>query len=41
MHPSLQLNQDANVYVSESDPGKAFNLQLSPGRQAYLVRVKC
>ncbi len=34
---TIHLHQDANVYVSESDAGQAFDLSLGQDRQAYLV----
>lgn len=34
---AITLHQDANVFVSESDAGVSFDLQLAPNRQAYLV----
>jgi redox-sensitive bicupin YhaK (pirin superfamily) len=33
----IQLHADANVFVSESDGGVSYDLQLAAGRQAYLV----
>lgn len=33
----IQLHADANVFVSENDGGVSYDLQLAPGRQAYLV----
>eukprot|EP00199_Chlamydomonas_sp_CCMP681_P005934 CAMPEP_0119109960 /NCGR_PEP_ID=MMETSP1180-20130426/25300_1 /TAXON_ID=3052 ORGANISM="Chlamydomonas cf sp, Strain CCMP681" /NCGR_SAMPLE_ID=MMETSP1180 /ASSEMBLY_ACC=CAM_ASM_000741 /LENGTH=260 /DNA_ID=CAMNT_0007096017 /DNA_START=65 /DNA_END=847 /DNA_ORIENTATION=+ len=37
---SIKLHQDANVLVSECDAGHSFELELGPGRQAYLVCVE-
>jgi redox-sensitive bicupin YhaK (pirin superfamily) len=34
---ATRLQQDANVFVSESDAGSSFDLLLAPRRQAYLV----
>lgn len=39
MH-SIKLHQDANVFVSESDAGKSFELQLGGSRQAYLLCIE-
>jgi redox-sensitive bicupin YhaK (pirin superfamily) len=33
----IQLHADANMFVSENDAGISYDLQLAPGRQAYLV----
>eukprot|EP00882_Tetradesmus_deserticola_P011996 GHRQ01012696.1.p1 GENE.GHRQ01012696.1~~GHRQ01012696.1.p1 ORF type:complete len:263 (+),score=79.74 GHRQ01012696.1:539-1327(+) len=33
----IQLHQDANVFVSESDAGAAYELQLAARRQAYIL----
>eukprot|EP00879_Flechtneria_rotunda_P001327 GHRR01001477.1.p1 GENE.GHRR01001477.1~~GHRR01001477.1.p1 ORF type:complete len:215 (+),score=56.36 GHRR01001477.1:905-1549(+) len=33
----ISLHQDANVFVSESDAGKEYELELGPKRQAYLL----
>lgn len=32
--------QDANVFVSEAEPGVAQDIVLAPGRQAYLVCIE-
>ncbi|PNH09578.1 hypothetical protein TSOC_003814 [Tetrabaena socialis] len=37
---SIHLHQDANVYVSESDPGTTFDVSLGARRQAYLVCIE-
>jgi hypothetical protein len=37
---SIRLHQDANVYVSESDADKRFELTLGANRQAYLVCIE-
>ena len=34
------LAQDANVFVSESDPGTKFTISLGAKRQAYLVCIE-
>jgi redox-sensitive bicupin YhaK (pirin superfamily) len=34
---SIQLHQDVNVVVSETDAGVQHGLELSAGRQAYLL----
>ncbi|GMH34201.1 hypothetical protein BSKO_02035 [Bryopsis sp. KO-2023] len=36
----IRLHQDANVYISESDPGLEYNISLSPQRQAYMVCIE-
>eukprot|EP00195_Chlamydomonas_chlamydogama_P006945 CAMPEP_0202890082 /NCGR_PEP_ID=MMETSP1392-20130828/591_1 /ASSEMBLY_ACC=CAM_ASM_000868 /TAXON_ID=225041 /ORGANISM="Chlamydomonas chlamydogama, Strain SAG 11-48b" /LENGTH=281 /DNA_ID=CAMNT_0049573573 /DNA_START=241 /DNA_END=1085 /DNA_ORIENTATION=+ len=36
----ININQDANVFVSESDAGTSFNIPLSHSRQAYLVCIE-
>lgn len=33
----IQLYQDGNVFVSESDAGSAYELQLAARRQAYIL----
>ncbi|GIM07422.1 hypothetical protein Vretimale_11516 [Volvox reticuliferus] len=37
---SIHLHQDANVFVSESDPLTRFELSLGPKRQAYMVCIE-
>lgn len=37
---TIRLHQDTNVFVSESDAGKAFQISLEPNRQAYLVCIE-
>lgn len=37
---SIKLNQDANVFVSENDPGTRFDVPLGAGRQAYVVCIE-
>ncbi|GLC38466.1 hypothetical protein PLESTB_001728900 [Pleodorina starrii] len=37
---SIRLHQDANVFVSESEPGVRFDLSLGPTRQAYLICIE-
>jgi redox-sensitive bicupin YhaK (pirin superfamily) len=37
---SIALHADANIYVSESDPGTAFELSLGAGRQAYVALIE-
>ena len=32
--------QDANVFVSESDPGTKFTIPLAANRQAYLICIE-
>ncbi len=32
--------QDANVFVSENDPGTRFDVALGAGRQAYVVCIE-
>jgi quercetin 2,3-dioxygenase len=34
---SVNLHQDCNVFVSESDAGKEFDISLGQARQAYLL----
>jgi redox-sensitive bicupin YhaK (pirin superfamily) len=34
---SVKLHQDCNVFVSESDAGKEFDISLGQGRQAYML----
>lgn len=34
------LHQDCTVFVSESDPGKSYEIALAKGRQAYLVCIE-
>lgn len=36
----IKLHQDSHVYVSESAPGQRLEVQLGPGRQAYLVCIE-
>ena len=36
----LLRSQDANVFVSEADPGVSQQIQLAPNRQAYLVCIE-
>lgn len=36
----INLHQDANVFVSESDPGVQHDITLAAGRQAYLVCIE-
>mmetsp|Transcript_31924 Transcript_31924/g.75855 ORF Transcript_31924/g.75855 Transcript_31924/m.75855 type:complete len:148 (-) Transcript_31924:107-550(-) len=36
----IRLNQDANVYVSESDPGVAHHISVEAGRQVYMVCIE-
>ncbi|GFR44307.1 hypothetical protein Agub_g5519 [Astrephomene gubernaculifera] len=36
----VRLHQDANVVVSESDPGVTFDLSLAAGRQAYITCIE-
>jgi redox-sensitive bicupin YhaK (pirin superfamily) len=36
----IQLHQDANVFVSESDSGVSHSVDLGPSRQAYLVCIE-
>ncbi|EFJ46541.1 hypothetical protein VOLCADRAFT_105456 [Volvox carteri f. nagariensis] len=37
---SIRLHQDANIFVSESDPGTRFDVSLGPNRQAYLICIE-
>ena len=36
----LLLLQDANVFVSESQPGTSFSIDLGARRQAYLICIE-
>ncbi|USK60776.1 pirin family protein [Peribacillus asahii] len=36
----IQINQDANLYALELDPGKEINFPVKEGRQAYLVQIE-
>lgn len=36
----ITLHQDANVFVSESDPQTVFNIELGMNRQAYMVCIE-
>src|SRR3569833_2967959 len=37
---SIHIHQDANVYVSESDPGVTLEVELGPQRQVYAVCIE-
>ncbi|GLI67664.1 hypothetical protein VaNZ11_011917 [Volvox africanus] len=37
---SIRLHQDANVFVSESDPLTRFELSFGPSRQAYIICIE-
>ncbi|AZV41732.1 pirin [Peribacillus asahii] len=36
----IQINQDANLYALELDPGKEISFPVKEGRQAYLVQIE-
>ncbi|MEH6947842.1 pirin family protein [Bacillus sp. JJ634] len=36
----IQINQDANLYALELDPGKEITFPVKEGRQAYLVQIE-
>lgn len=36
----IQLHQDSNVFVSESDAGQRFELQLGAARQVYAICIE-
>eukprot|EP00245_Coleochaete_scutata_P012527 TRINITY_DN4868_c0_g1_i4.p1 TRINITY_DN4868_c0_g1~~TRINITY_DN4868_c0_g1_i4.p1 ORF type:complete len:348 (+),score=43.73 TRINITY_DN4868_c0_g1_i4:141-1184(+) len=36
----IPIHQDANIYVSEADPGLQQNFKLSAGRQVYMVCIE-
>ncbi len=35
----IHLHQDVNVFVSENQPHKKYNLPLAPGRAAYVINI--
>ncbi len=37
---SIKINADANIYVTELEPGQSVSMQIARGRQAYLVCVE-
>lgn len=36
----IKINQDANIFVSEIEPGKIVNIEIKEGRQAYLLCIE-
>jgi len=38
--PKIKVNQDINLYVSEIEESKSLSIEISKGRQAYLVCVE-
>lgn len=36
----IQLNQDANIFVTYLESGRTLDFEIKPGRQAYLVQIE-
>ena len=36
----IQLNQDANIFVTYLEAGRTLDFEIKPGRQAYLVQIE-
>lgn len=37
---AIKINQDANIFVTELDPGSSASLSIGKGRQGYLVCIE-